>query len=197
MNKKVLVVVDYQFDFASPHGALYVPQAETISQIIQDEINNPMYDSIIYTMDSHIPEEYSVSDEAKMFPPHCVYGTPGWNFFEIEPRNPEIRSVMRNARSPKDVRIGNEFVFVKDQFDIWASNSKYAEFIKTFDKDTEFYIVGVATNFCVADNAMGYKSIGYENVFVIENAVKAIIDGNEDNVFSEMRNNGVSFIGGN
>jgi len=197
MNKKVLIVVDYQNDFASPQGALYVPQAETIAQIIQDEINNPMYDTVVYTMDSHIPEEYSVSAEAEMFPPHCVYGTPGWNFFEIEPRNPEIKSVMRNGRSPKDVRIGNEFVFVKDQFDIWASNSKYAEFIQTFDKDTEFYIVGVATNYCVASNAMGYSEFGYENVFVIPNAVKGIFDDSYEPTVQKMVEQNIQFKRGN
>ena len=197
MNKKVLVVVDYQKDFASPEGALYVPQAETIAERIQREINNDMYDAIVYTMDSHINEDYENSEEAEMFPPHCEYGTQGWDFFEIEPNNPQLRTVMKNGSCPKDIRIGNEFVFVKDQFDIWAGNINYENFIRTFDKDTEFTIVGVATNYCVFSNAMGYKNIGYNNVSVIEDAVKGIQDDSFETNINTMKENGIAFVGGN
>jgi nicotinamidase-related amidase len=196
MCKKVLVVVDYQNDFASPNGALYVPNAETISKNIQHQIDSDFYDTIIYTMDSHNPEEYSVSAEAEMFPPHCIYGTNGWNFFEIEPKNSDLKSLMMKNRTPKDVHIGNEFVFVKDVFDVWASNSNYAKFINSFDKDTEFYICGVATNYCVFSNAMGYKDIGYENVFILSDSVKGIFDDSYETAIDSMIESNIKFKGG-
>ena len=196
MNKKVLVVVDYQNDFASPEGALYVPQGETIAERIQREINNDMYDAIVYTMDTHIASDYEKSAEAEMFPLHCEYGTIGWDFFEIEPRNPEIKTVMKNKSCPKDIRIGNEYVFTKDVFDVWEGNINYENFIKTFDKDTEFIIVGVATNFCVKWNAMGCSNIGYNNVSVIWDAVKGIPTDEFEDDIAQMRANDITFIEG-
>jgi len=195
MNKKILVVVDYQNDFADPSGSLYVHQGEVIADNIQSHINSGKYDSIVYTMDSHISEEYNVSKEAEMFPPHCEYGTPGWNLFKIEPINKELDSMMKKKRMPKDVQIGNEFVFVKDKFDVWEANPAYKKFVSSFSKDTEFYICGVAMNYCVASNALGYKEIGYENVFIIPSATKGILDDTYEPSIQKMIDNGINFLG--
>jgi len=196
MFKKVLIVVDYQKDFASPNGALYVPGAEAIYKRIQKEIDSGKYDYIVYTMDSHVSVVYSKSEEAKMFPPHCIYGTEGWEFYNIIPRNKDLINKMKNNKTPTDVSIGNEFVFVKDRFDVWDGNDNYEDFIKEFDKDTEFVICGVATNYCVFSNAMGYKNIGYKKVSIIEEAVRGIQDESFDTNINIMKENGIVFIGG-
>lgn len=198
MNKKVLVVVDYQRDFASPDGALYVPEAENISERIQKEINDPSYDEIIYTLDTHIPKEYKTSEEAKMFPEHCVFNTKGWNFFNIKARNEAINKAleMKIFDKPSDFSIGNEHVFVKDKFSIWEGNSNYLSFIdNTFEKDnTEIFVCGVATNYCVFENVMGYHEIGFYNISVIEEATKSIIDDTLEEKMNIMKNRYVKFV---
>lgn len=196
MKKNVLVVVDYQIDFANPKGALYVPNAEKLADKIQTEIYNPKYDIVIYTMDSHILADYKNSKEAELFPAHCIFGTEGWDFFRIKTRNPEINTLMRNSDRPKDIVVDDEYVFVKDKFSIWEGNSNYADFMDSFDRDIELTIVGVATNYCVAQNAMGYGKMGFKNVSIIENAVEGIPDETFEPIISEMKVSQINFIGG-
>jgi len=204
--KKILIVVDYQFDFSSPQGALPVSNADIIAKNIQREINRNDYDAIIYTMDSHTPTQYEGSEEQTMFPNiHCEIGTKGWELFNITPRNPEIAIQMKidffenNATS---TNIDKEFMFMKDKFDIWTGNKEYEEFFtKNFEQDTEINIVGVATNYCVFMNAMGYPQRGYKNVKLISDCIEGIKEfpnGEEDPSYGEnimtMIQNGIKII---
>jgi nicotinamidase-related amidase len=196
MQKKVLVVVDYQYDFVK--GALPVPESETIAKAIQAEINSSKYDSVIYTLDTHVEEDYFVSEEAKSFPDiHCEFNTPGWELFKIQPRNREINLILSEGvmEEPKDFSVNEEFVFMKDKFSIWEGNANYAKwFVETFPIDTEIVIVGVATNFCVRFNAIGYKEFGYENVYILEQAVKGIPTPEFEEVIQEIKDTGILFI---
>lgn len=89
--KKFLIVVDTQFDFVMPDGALYVPGAEEIispAQKFLRGIDAPEYTGVLFTMDTHTVEAYTGSPESEQFPIHCVKGTDGWtNVF-----NPEYMS---------------------------------------------------------------------------------------------------------
>lgn len=200
MNKKVLVVVDYQRDFVDPvAGSLYVPASEIVASIIQKEINDNSYDDIIYTMDTHVPSDYKGSEEAQLFPEHCVFNSTGWNLFKIRPRNIAITHFIEQNLSdiPTDFSVGNEFVFMKDQFSIWDGNPNYAQFIESrYAKNTEFVIVGVAFDFCVRFNATGYKDIGFNNVSVLVNATKGIAQESYDEAVKAMEDCKVKLIGG-
>jgi nicotinamidase-related amidase len=155
-------------------------------------------------MDTHTPVEYSKSEESTIFPDiHCEFNTPGWNLM-INPRNPEISEIIEEKvfNEPKDFSIENEFVFVKDKFSIWEGNQRYADwFNNTFDKDVNIYIVGVATNYCVFMNAIGYPEKGYENICLISDCIqgiKSFPDGTPDSSYGEniitMLNNGIKII---
>lgn len=197
MNKKILVVVDYQRDFADPKGALYVPNAEKIVGNIQREIDCGEYEDIIYTLDTHIESDYKKSEESKLFPPHCEFNTSGWGFYEISAKSQKINKSIygNNLKDPIDFNDGNEFVFIKDKFSIWEGNSGYEKFIvdRYSPNETEFVIVGVATNYCVYANAMGYKKLGFNNVTIKENAVKGILDESYEKNIEEMKSSNISF----
>ena len=47
--KKILVVVDYQYDFYNPNGALYVNGGEKLYDKIMNII--PNFDEVIFTQD--------------------------------------------------------------------------------------------------------------------------------------------------
>jgi nicotinamidase/pyrazinamidase len=197
MKNKILIVVDYQYDFASPEGALYVPEAETILDSIQNQINDTSFKDIIYTMDTH-DSNYNASEEAELFPPHCKFNTPGWDLYKIKTRNIETKIIIEEGvfESPKDFSIENEFVFMKDKFSIWEGNRNYEKFFtEKYDKDIEIVIAGVATNYCVFMNAMGYIERGYKNVTVVNNSVKGIKDDTYDKNIAIMKNNNIKFEG--
>jgi len=208
--KKILIVVDYQFDFASPTGALSVPNADKIVDNIQSYINDKSYENIIYTFDTHTSDKYNGSDESKIFPSiHCEFGTIGWNFYKIKPRYKNWDNFIANRGIDEGTVPFNTFIvesemfFTKDVFDIWQGNSIFKSiFTNTFKpKDTIIDIVGVATNYCVFMNVMGLVKNGY-TVNVLSDAVegiKSFPDGSIDDSFQTninvMKNKGVTFSG--
>jgi len=196
MYKNILVVVDYQRDFVSPEGALYVPEAETVAARIQQEIDNPKYDAIVYTMDTHIKEDYASSKEVKIFPLHCEFNTKGWEFFIIRPRSREVRITVEEGvlETPRDFSVENEFVFMKDEFSVWEGNSQYETWIRdNVEKEASVTVVGVATNYCVFQNAMGYEKLGISSVSVIGDAVRGIPDDTYEAKVIEMKDQNVRF----
>lgn len=207
--KKILIVVDYQFDFVDPHGALPVLHAIDISKNIQKRIDSGDYSDIIYTFDTHTKSEYDGSEEQKLFPNiHCEYGTDGWKLCLIKPQNKLLFDTVVNASdkpyssiSFSNMGTANEHFFTKNVFDIWAGNANYPKwFEKNFPKDEyEVDVVGVATNYCVKMNIMGMVERGYK-INIISDAVKGIQkfpDGSIDESFEQnnttMREAGVTF----
>jgi nicotinamidase/pyrazinamidase len=196
MKNKILIVVDYQYDFASPQGALYVPEAEKIASNIQNYINDDSFDKIIYTMDTHIQEDYFKSEESKMFPIHCEFNTPGWELYKITPRNKEIKLIIEEGilYKPSNFSIDNEYVFVKDKFSVWESNDQYKSFFNSIDKNSEIVVVGVATNYCVFMNVIGLINNGFFNISIDNSCVKGIKDQSFDKNISIMKNKNIKFI---
>ena len=74
-NKTVFVDIDTQFDFMNPNGALYVPDAEDITDNIRKLFVYAKEHKIkiLSSTDAHKADD----PEFKLFPPHCVKDTPG------------------------------------------------------------------------------------------------------------------------
>jgi len=80
MNK-LLVLVDWQFDFVN--GILGFKDAELmdpgIAKLVQGYIDDDLY--IVATHDTHKHGEYENTVEGQILPMHTEFGTPGWNLF--------------------------------------------------------------------------------------------------------------------
>jgi nicotinamidase/pyrazinamidase len=75
------VVVDAQRDFMLPGGALYVAGAEACIPKIESALaalDPADVVGVLITQDTHDPDTYPASEEARQFPPHCLRGTEGW-----------------------------------------------------------------------------------------------------------------------
>jgi len=202
-KQKILIIVDYQNDFVSPTGALPVPNADTIAKNIQSRIDSDDYSARIFTFDTHTEKDYSVSDEAKIFPIHCEFETEGWNFYDIKPRYAKWNEYIESRTVPFEMfASANEYFFTKDVFNIWDGNTTYPKwFENTFPSDEyEIDIVGVAQNYCCYMNIMGLIERNY-TVNLIQDCVEGIKnfqDGSVDESF-ELNNkimleSGVNFI---
>lgn len=75
MRKKILVVVDYQYDFYSPQGALYVAGGENLQKEIADIV--PDFDHVLFTQDCHPASHCSFDRNGGQWPVHCVEQTLG------------------------------------------------------------------------------------------------------------------------
>jgi len=75
MEKKALIIVDYQYDFANPNGSLYWPDGEMLREGILKKIEEykTKGDLVVMTMDWHPKDHCSF----KQWPPHCIQNTKG------------------------------------------------------------------------------------------------------------------------
>ena len=196
-RKKILVVVDFQNDFVDPNGALPVPGAPALWQNIQDLIDSGDYDRVVYTFDTHTPDEYNGSAEQQIFPGiHCEFGTAGWYFYKITPQNGDaFEAFVRNAAQPfEKMTIGKESFFTKNVFDIWQGNKAYPDwFTNEFPADeVDVDVVGVATEFCVKMNVDGLVKRGYK-VNVFTDCIASITPEGEQEAMEGFVNSGVTF----
>ena len=95
---KLALVIDAQYDFMDPNGALYVPDSDQVTPVLNDYLQSLTlengYIGVVFTADTHDEETYPDSLEAKGdpengipgFPPHCYTGTDGFKF-AINPKN--------------------------------------------------------------------------------------------------------------
>ena len=91
MAKKIAIVVDYQYDFINPEGALYVKDAEKIFYGVGKTITH--MDGVVFTVDWHPFEHCSFKANAVSGKYRHLH-TRLWN-----PRNRESRlCVLRNRQ---------------------------------------------------------------------------------------------------
>lgn len=74
-----VIIVDDQFDFNNPEGALYVPGGENINKAIYEYIKKHQkhVTQVIWTRDAHKKKDSSFKVNGGTWPVHCVEGTPG------------------------------------------------------------------------------------------------------------------------
>jgi nicotinamidase/pyrazinamidase len=71
--KRFVVVVDTQWDFMAAEGALSVNGAEALLVPMQNwlqALSPDDVEGVLFTFDTHVPEIYRDSEEAKSFPIH-------------------------------------------------------------------------------------------------------------------------------
>jgi nicotinamidase/pyrazinamidase len=163
------LVIDVQNDFMRPTGKLYVPGAETLIAPLQAHIAAVGGDQdtahslgIVFTYDTHLPEVYETSEEAKSFPIHCIKDSDGWQL----------------AVDPSVARVPI-YKMEKGVFDMWHEPGPMILFyappprIPTVDRDLFFHnmqlagvhkirVVGVAADYCVEWAIDGLLARGFE-----------------------------------
>jgi nicotinamidase-related amidase len=199
MNKKILMIVDYQNDFVKEDGKLCVPGAINIKENIQKLIDKKIFDKKLISFDTHPNKiKYQQTDEYKIygFDIHCEYKKEGWwlhgiklpNYEKFKEKISTINNVFQK------IEIEDEVYFTKDKFDIWDNQQTFQKYIEqNIDKTDIIYIVGVATNYCVFSNAMGFVKRGYK-VKIVSDCVKEIQDDSFEQNMNVMKNRNIEFI---
>lgn len=184
---KIALIVDAQVDFMQEDGALYVPGAEaiipTINQYLESLRLEYGYLGAVFTVDTHDEESYPDSPEGKMFPPHCLMGTDGFDFAVDTSR----------VMSEKDGGVARKMLN-KGVFDMWAEdnivvrpmveegepmphggeklrNDFFRDLHDMGVEDVE--VVGVASDYCVKDAIAGLLARDFR-VTVYDNLVAGI-----------------------
>lgn len=177
--QKNLVVVDYQYDFVALDGNLTCGEsAVSIEQNIISLINKYKNNNIFITYDTHYETDWNENDksnEADIFPMHCVYNTKGHDLYG------KINDTLVGIEHEKIYK--NSFATEKLVKSILLKNDP--------NEPIEVQFCGVATNVCVFQNV-----ILLYNYFV-QNNVKfsIVIDKNTVASFnSELENQALEYL---
>jgi nicotinamidase/pyrazinamidase len=167
----VLWAVDPQADFMFPGGNLYVPGAEKLLPNIQ-KLTDTAREGRVF-MVSHGCYHSENDPEFRVFPPHCIQGTPGSDFVA----HAMTEKVARVANDPgcalpDDLSSYQQVLLEKQTLDIFESRHA-ASLLQRLPNDAEFVVFGVVTEYCVRFAAKGLLERG-RRVSVVEDAIETL-----------------------
>lgn len=163
--------VDVQRDFVLPGGRLYVPGAEKLLPNIRRLTDAARQNKVFLVShgDFHTPDD----PEFKIFPPHCVKGTPGSelvpeaiteNVVQL-PNEPE-------ARLPENLHKYQQVLLEKQTLSIFESRHADA-ILEKLGSQPEYVVFGVVTEYCVALAVRGLLQRG-RRVAVVTDAIETL-----------------------
>jgi len=187
----ILWEVDPQADFMLPGGKLYVPGAEKLLPNIR-RLTDAARKGKVFLV-SHGCFHTSDDPEFKMFPPHCVQGTPGANFVP-EALTDQVFRVPNTADAtlPPQLEKFQQILLEKQTLDIFESRHA-GTLVERLGTKPEFVVFGVATEYCVRLAAKGLLQRG-RRVSVVEDAIETLKPEEGARAISELRALGAKMI---
>jgi len=188
--------VDTQRDFMNTNGALYVADADLIKpnlqQITQYAHQNKI--KIMGSVDAHKEKDAELSANGGPFPQHCMVGSFGQKHIEETfPENavyvPNMKLV--NGKLDEFVMHGGEVFMEKQHYDVFT-NPNTEELLRKLGVKTAV-VYGVATDYCDRAAALGFRKMGID-VFLVEDAIKAVTEQGGKDALKEMHRAGVKKI---
>lgn len=173
---KGLLIVDVQNDFC-PGGALAVPEGDRVVPVINRLMSH--FDVVVASKDWHPPKSLHFDK----WPPHCVQNTGGAEFHP-QLQSDRIQQVFIKGTRDKD-----------DGYSAFeATNLDLCTYLKERNV-TDFYITGLATDYCVKASALDATKKGF-NTSVVTDAVAAVNVKPDDgkNALDEMQRAGITLL---
>ena len=184
---RALIIVDVQNDFCEG-GSLAVPGGAALASAINDYLaGDPGYRHVVATKDFHIDPGDHFSDHpnyVRSWPPHCIAGTPGADFYP----DLDITPV--------------EAVFHKGAYDAGYSGfegvdqngSPLLEWLRQRGVD-EVDVVGIATDHCVRRTAEDAARAGLATRVLLD-LTAAVAADSVPAALAEMQSAGVELVRG-
>jgi nicotinamidase/pyrazinamidase len=170
-KKYIFWEVDVQRDFVLPGGRLYVPGAERLLPNIR-RLTNAVRQGNVFLVshgDFHTPGD----PEFKIFPPHCVKGTPGSELVPEAITDSFARVENEpDARLPEDLYKYQQILLEKQTLSIFESRHA-DELVEKLGSQPEFVVFGVVTEYCVGFAVKGLLERG-RRVAVITDAIETL-----------------------
>ncbi len=199
VKHSALIVVDVQNGF-TPGGNLAVTDADQIIPLINQLARQ--FEMVVLTQDWHPEQHVSFADNHEnkapfetielpygtqvLWPKHCVQGTADAEFHPALDI-PTAQLIIRKGFHPE---IDSYSAFMEADRKTPTGLNGY---LKEHQIDT-VYIVGIATDFCVAWTALDAVQMGF-TTYVIEDACKAIdLNGSLQSAWQSMLAQGVQRI---
>ena len=183
--------VDPQADFMLPGGKLYVPGAERLLPNIR-KLTDAARHGLVFLV-SHGCYHAKDDPEFRTFPPHCIKGTPGAEFVP-EALTERVLTVPNEptATLPRDLSQYQQILLQKQTLDVFESRHA-GELLERLDRDAEFIVFGVVTEYCVRLAAKGLLERG-RRVSVVQDAIETLKAEDGQRTVAELRGLGAKFI---
>jgi nicotinamidase/pyrazinamidase len=163
--------VDVQADFMLPGGKLYVPGAEKLLPNIRRLTDAARQGKVFLVShgDFHPPDD----PEFKIFPPHCMKGTPGADLV-LEALTERVARVANDddAKLPDDLSKYQQILLEKQTLSIFESRHADA-LVQRLGNHAEFVVFGVVTEYCVSFAVKGLLARG-RRVAVVQDAIETL-----------------------
>jgi nicotinamidase/pyrazinamidase len=190
-RKVVFWEVDTQADFMLPGGKLYVPGAERLLPNICRLTDAARQGRVLLV--SHGCYHTKNDPEFKMFPPHCVKGTPGSAYIPEAMAGKSITiSNDEETQLPRDLSPYQQIHLEKQTLDIFESRHA-DELVKRLPENAEVVVFGVVTEYCVRFAAKGLLERG-RRVSVVQDAVETLDATEGDRTVAELKALGAKMI---
>jgi len=163
--------VDVQRDFVLPGGKLYVPGAEKLLSNIRCLTDAARQGKVFLVShgDFHPPGD----PEFKIFPPHCIKGTPGSELLpEAITDNVVTIPNEPDVQLPEDLSPYQQILLEKQTLSIFESRHA-DELVKKLNPEAEFVVFGVVTEYCVSFAVKGLLARG-RRVAVVTDAIETL-----------------------
>jgi len=168
--RTALLVVDVQHDFADPIGSLYVPGAEEIVPILNDEVAAALDAGalVVYSQDWHPETTPHFEKDGGIWPVHCVRETWGAEF-HADLRVVEGAPVIRKGVTGEE---GYSAFSVRDP----RSGESWETTLGTLLRDRlirRLVVGGLTTDYCVVESVSDARARHLE-VDVLTSAIRAV-----------------------
>ncbi|KAJ6626027.1 Isochorismatase-like protein [Mycena sp. CBHHK59/15] len=215
-SKTALLIVDLQEDFCPPNGSLAVSGGRDIVPVINSLLASPLFDVKVATKDWHpadhisfaanhpepnnrpfecfakVVNPYNASEsyETRLWPVHCVQGTPGARLVpELD-----VDKVDKIIEKGQDKRVEMYSAFADPFENPRVAQSELQGYLKE-QSVGKVYVVGLAMDYCVKATAEDAAKEGF-TTFIIEDATKAVDAGEGwTKAKAEMQGRGIKFVG--
>ena len=157
---KTLIIVDFQYDFFNPNGALYVNGSEKVEEELSQYIKvSTDIDEVIFTVDWHAPGHCSFKTNGGEWPMHCVQFTEGAGISQklmnscIE-KGITVKVFKKgNCEDEEEYGAFDHMRLCKDgeQYRIEVNNISNSS--KQFIDNSDIEICGIALDYCVLNTA--------------------------------------------
>lgn len=163
--------VDVQRDFMLPGGNLYVPGAEKLLPNIKRLTDAARAGKVFLVShgDFHPPDD----PEFKVFPPHCMKGTPGAELLPEALTDSVVRVPNDpDAKIPDDLAHYKQILLEKQTLSIFESRH-VDELVRLLGDKPEYVVFGVVTEYCVNFAVKGLLERG-RRVAVVQDAIETL-----------------------
>jgi nicotinamidase/pyrazinamidase len=183
--------VDVQRDFMLPGGNLYVPGAEKLLPNIR-RLTDAARQGCVFLV-SHGCFHPADDPEFKIFPPHCLKGSPGSELVPEALADKVVRVENDPAANiPDDLSSYQQILLEKQTLNIFESRHA-DELLRRLGDQSEFVVFGVVTEYCVSFAAKGLLERG-RRVAVVRDAIETLKPEDGEKTVAELQRLGARFI---